>query len=205
MTQKPFSELLIATYTPGKIRELATWLGTLPLGLRGLEEFPSIQEVEETGATFVENAVLKATGYARQTRLWTLADDSGLEVEALDGAPGVFSARYAGAEATDAQRVELLLKELAHASDAERRARFVCVIAIAAPDAQVLNVAEGLCEGHLIHAPRGTGGFGYDPIFVPDGYEQTFGELPGEVKRSISHRARALAATNSFLRERLRP
>lgn len=203
MTHSNFSELLIATSNPGKIRELASWLGMLPLRLHGLDEFPSIQEVEETGATFTENAVLKATGYARQTHLWTLADDSGLEVEALSGAPGVFSARYAGAEASDAQRVELLLKELAQTGDSQRRARFVCVIAIAAPDAQVMNVAEGFCEGHLIRAPRGTGGFGYDPIFVPDGFEQSFGELPDEVKRSISHRARALAATHSFLRQHL--
>jgi XTP/dITP diphosphohydrolase len=205
MAHSNFSELLIATYNPGKIRELESWLGQLTLRLRGLAEFPFVQEVEETGATFVENAILKATGYARQTKLWTLADDSGLEVEALGGAPGVYSARYAGPEASDAQRVELLLKELAETNDAQRHARFVCVIAIADPAAQVAHVVEGLCEGHLIHAPRGTGGFGYDPIFVPEGYEQSFGELSGEIKSSISHRARALAAAESFLRQRQRP
>lgn len=205
MAQSNFSELLIATHNRGKIRELASWLGRLPLRLRSLDEFPSIQEVAETGTTFVENAVLKATGYARQTGLWSLADDSGLEVEALDGAPGVFSARYAGAQASDAERVELLLEELAQTKDTERRARFVCVIAIATPDAQLANVAEGICEGHLTHAARGRSGFGYDPIFVPRGYEQTFGELPDEVKRSISHRARALEATSTFLRQRFRP
>ncbi|HEY0404103.1 MAG TPA: RdgB/HAM1 family non-canonical purine NTP pyrophosphatase, partial [Pyrinomonadaceae bacterium] len=200
MAQANFSELLIATYNPGKIRELESWLGKLPLRLRGLAEFPSVREVEETGATFVENAVLKATGYAQQTKLWTLADDSGLEVEALGGTPGVYSARYAGPEASDAERVELLLTEVAQTNDKRRRARFVCAIAFADPEAQVATVVEGLCEGHLIHAPRGTGGFGYDPIFVPEGYEQSFGELPDEVKRSISHRARALAEAGSFLR-----
>ncbi|MDX6693734.1 MAG: XTP/dITP diphosphohydrolase [Blastocatellia bacterium] len=205
MAHSKFSELLIATYNPGKILELESWLGQLTLRLRGLAEFPFVQEMEETGATFIENAVIKATGYARQTSLWTLADDSGLEVEALGGAPGVYSARYAGPEASDAQRVERLLKELAETNDAQRRARFVCVIAIADPAAQVAHVVEGLCEGHLTHAPRGTGGFGYDPIFVPEGYEQSFGELPAEIKRSISHRARALAAAESFLRQRLRP
>jgi XTP/dITP diphosphohydrolase len=204
MTETNLFELLIATYNPGKIRELKSLLGALPLRLRGLSEFPSVQEVAETGESFAANAVLKATGYARQTRLWTLADDSGLEVEALNGAPGVFSARYGGPEASDADRVTLLLDELSRTNDRQRRARFVSVIAIAGPDAQLSNVAEGICDGHLAHAPRGTNGFGYDPIFIPDGYEQTFGELADEVKKSISHRARALAATGSFLRRHLR-
>lgn len=203
MTETQPSELLIATYNPGKIRELESLLGALPLRLRSLREFPTVREVDETGATFAENAVLKATGYARQTRLWTLADDSGLEVEALGGAPGVFSARYGGPEASDADRVRLLLEELSRVNDRQRRARFVSVIAIADPDAQLSNVAEGICDGHLAYAPRGTNGFGYDPIFIPDGYEQTFGELTDEVKKSISHRARALAATSSFLRHHL--
>lgn len=203
MAEMQLSELLIATYNPGKIRELESLLGALPFRLRGLREFPSIREVAETGTTFAENAVLKATGYARQTRLWTLADDSGLEVEALGGAPGVFSARYGGPEASDADRVLLLLDELSRTNDQERRARFVSVIAIADPDAQLSNVAEGICDGRLTHAPRGSNGFGYDPIFIPDGYEETFGELSDEVKKSISHRARALAATDSFLCHRL--
>jgi XTP/dITP diphosphohydrolase len=201
MAQPNFSELLIATSNPGKIRELESWLGDFPVRLRGLAEFPSVREVEETGATFVDNAVLKATGYAQQAKLWTLADDSGLEVEALGGAPGVYSARYAGPDASDAERVELLLKELAATNDTRRRARFVCAIAIADPEAQVAHVVEGSCEGRLIHAPRGTSGFGYDPIFIPEGYEQSFGELPDEIKRSISHRALALAAVASFLQE----
>lgn len=204
MVQPRFSELLIATSNPGKILELESLLATLPLRLRGLNEFPAIQEIEETGDTFAENAALKATGYARQAGLWTLADDSGLEVEALGGAPGVYSARYAGPEASDAERIARLLAELAHIDDTERRARFNCVIVIADPAAQIINVSQGCCAGHLTHAPRGMGGFGYDPIFVPDGYQQTFGELPDKVKQLISHRARALAATSSFLHDYLR-
>lgn len=199
MDESRFSELLIATSNPGKIRELESLLAALPLRLRSLKEFPSIQEVAETGNTFTENAVLKATGYARQTRLWTLADDSGIEVEALGGAPGVFSARYGGASASDADRVRMLLDELARTNDTRRRARFTAVVAIASADAQVVNVAQGHCPGHLADAPRGTNGFGYDPIFIPDGHKQTFGELSGEVKRSISHRARALEVTRAFL------
>ena len=204
MSESSFTELLIATSNPGKIRELESLLATLPLRLRSLREFPAIQEIVETGTTFAENATLKATGYARQTHLWTLADDSGLEVAALGGAPGVYSARYAGPEATEAERIARLLEELSRVDDTERHARFNCVIVLADPAAQVINVAEGTCEGHLTHAPRGTGGFGYDPLFVPHGFRQTFGELPDQVKQSISHRARALAATTAFLRQYLR-
>lgn len=203
MAEQHISELLIATFNPGKIRELESLLRPFQLRLRSLSEFSSIEEVAETGDTFTENAVLKATGYARQTHLWTVADDSGLEVEALKGAPGVFSARYGGPEASDTQRIRLLLAELSRANDTQRRARFVSVIVIADPAAQVANVAQGLCAGTLAHAPRGANGFGYDPIFIPDGYQQTFGELPDEVKQSISHRALALAATGDFLRQRL--
>ena len=197
------SELLVATRNPGKIRELESLLGTLPLRLKSLAEFPSVADVDETGATFTENAVLKATGYARQTRLWALADDSGLEVDALYGAPGVFSARYGGASRSDAERVQLLLDELSRTNDTQRRARFVCVIAVADADGQVAHEAHGVCEGRIAHAPLGTGGFGYDPVFIPDGYRQTFGELTVEIKQTISHRARAFADASSFLRQRL--
>lgn len=199
MVKSGLSELLIATSNPGKILELESLLATLPLRLRGLPEFRAIQEIEETGDTFTENATLKATGYAQQTGQWTLADDSGLEVEALGGAPGVYSARYAGPDASDTERIACLLEELAHTNDKGRRARFNCVIVISDPTGQVVNVAQGFCAGHLAHTPRGTRGFGYDPIFIPDGYQQTFGELPDEVKQLISHRARALTATSAFL------
>ena len=122
-----------------------------------------------------------------------------MEVAALNGAPGVFSARYAGAHASDADRRALLLSELAKVCDTDRRARFVAVVAIATPDGTVLNLSEGICEGSITFAPRGTGGFGYDPLFIPDGYDQTFAELPDTVKNLISHRARALSRTKEFL------
>jgi XTP/dITP diphosphohydrolase len=192
-------ELLIATRNLGKVREVQSLLGALPLQLRSLAEFPATGEVEETGATFAENAAIKARAYAAQTGCWTLADDSGLEVEALNGAPGVFSARYGGTEATDAERIELLLKALSRTGDQARRARFVSVIAIADHSTNLLELFTGTCEGRISHEARGNGGFGYDPVFVPRGYEQSFGELPPEVKQQISHRARALQAALPFL------
>lgn len=193
------TELLIATGNAGKVREVMRLLDGLPLRLRSLAEFSGVAEVEETGATFAENAALKATVYAGQTGLWTLADDSGLEVDALGGAPGVFSARYAGAGASDAERVSRLLAELSRTGDCERRARFVCVIAIADPAARLAHTSTGICEGRIALAPRGAGGFGYDPIFIPDGYQASFGELPVEIKQRISHRAIALEAARPFL------
>ena len=202
MTENRMKELLIATRNAGKVCEVEMLLEGLPLRLRSLAEFPEIVEVEETGATFAENAALKARGYAGQTRLWTLADDSGLEVEALGGAPGVFSARYAGgARASDAKRIAQLLAELSRTGDAKRRARFVCVIAITDPDAKLVNTSTGTCEGSIALAPRGMNGFGYDPVFIPDGYQQSFGELSPEIKQRISHRARALEAARPFLIE----
>ncbi len=199
MTKESPHELLIATGNKGKIVELQSLLASLPLRLRSLAEFPDVSEVEETGTTFSDNAMLKASAYAGQTGLWALADDSGLEVDALGGAPGVFSARYGGAGLTDGERLERLLEELSQRAPQERRARFVCVIAVSDPQGQIVNISTGKCEGQIIHAPRGTGGFGYDPVFVPDGFEQTFGELPPEIKQNISHRALALQAARSFL------
>lgn len=200
MTKGLSFELLIATRNAGKIQELQSLLSALShLRLRNLTEFPDVADVEETGQTFTENATLKARGYAQQTGLWALADDSGLEVEALGGAPGVYSARYAGADASDRDRIKQLLAELSQTSDRARRARFVCVIVIADARGEIANLATGNCEGTIAPVPRGTHGFGYDPIFVPDGYEQTFGELSAEIKERISHRARALRATLSFL------
>jgi XTP/dITP diphosphohydrolase len=192
-------ELLIATGNPGKRREFAYLLADVPLRLRTLAEFPHVSEVEETGTTFAANAVLKAQAYCRETGLWTLADDSGLEVAALDGAPGVHSARYAGAGTSDEARRQKLLLELARIGDATRRARFVCVIALARPAESNLQLFTGVCEGHIAHAARGEHGFGYDPLFVPDGYAETFGELSDETKQHISHRARALAAAKAYL------
>jgi XTP/dITP diphosphohydrolase len=193
-------KLLVATNNAGKIRELNEYLMDLPIELFGLSAFENVSDVEETGATFAENAILKARSYARQTGFWALSDDSGLEVEALNGAPGVFSARYAGENAGDAERIEKLLDELAETGDESRRARFVCVIAIADETGEIKFLAEGVCEGKIALKPRGANGFGYDPIFIPAGFEQTFGELSSTVKGEISHRERAIKKIIRFLR-----
>jgi XTP/dITP diphosphohydrolase len=197
------TELLVATKNAGKIRELTELLAGLPLRLRALSDFPDAPEVEETGATFEENARLKAVSYAAHARLLTLADDSGLEVFALHGAPGVRSARYAGDSATDADRIDLLLRELSRAGSDDRRARFVCAVALHDPLGGATEIFHGLCPGRITPAPRGTNGFGYDPVFIPDGHSQTFAELPAAVKQQISHRARALRLARDFIRNAL--
>ena len=198
------SSLLLGTRNPGKIHEIKLILGDVALGdvaleLCSLNDFPNVAVAEENADTYGANAILKAQFYARETGITALADDSGLEVEALGGAPGVLSARYAGEHATDADRRNLLLSELTKTGSDNRRARFVCAIAIASVDGEVLNVSEGICEGTITFAPRGTSGFGYDPLFVPDGYDETFAELSDAVKNQISHRARALMLTKQFL------
>jgi XTP/dITP diphosphohydrolase len=182
------------------MQEFRALLAELPLELCDLNLFPRITTVEETGSTFVDNASLKATGYARQAGVMTLADDSGLEVEALGGAPGVFSARYAGPAASDSRRIEKLLSELSAISVPNRTARFVSVVAIADSSGKILNVSSGQCTGIITAIPRGESGFGYDPVFLPDGFDRTFGELPAEVKNQISHRARAFKGAANFLR-----
>lgn len=204
MTKASPAELLIATTNKGKIVELRSLLSSLSLPLRSLAEFTEVADVPETGTTFAENAILKARGYATQTQLWTLADDSGLEVDALGGAPGVYSARYGGEGLADADRVKRLLEALSQSGDEDRRARFVCVIAIADPSGEILNLSTGICEGTIAYAPRGVNGFGYDPVFVPEGYDESFGELTTAIKERISHRARALAAARAFLLDHFR-
>lgn len=191
--------LLLATHNPGKIHEMQLILGDLGWTLRSLRDFENVGVAEEHADSYAGNAILKAKFYARSTGLVALADDSGLEVEALGGAPGVLSARYAGDHATDADRRNLLLSELAKIGSDNRRARFVCAIALASPGGQVLNISEGICEGVITFSARGTSGFGYDPLFVPDGYDQTFAELSNEVKNTISHRARALIKLREYL------
>ena len=192
-------ELLIATHNLGKLDEIAVLLRDFPLKLRSLREFSRAAPVEETGQTFAENAALKAGHYSRLTGLWTLADDSGLEVDALGGQPGVHSARYAGPTATDAERTSHLLAALDATGDEERHARFVCALALFRPGEEDLRLFVGKCEGRIAPEPRGHGGFGYDPVFIPEGYDQTFGELPAETKNRISHRARALVSAKAFL------
>jgi len=191
--------LLLGTRNPGKIKEITTIFEGSGWSFSSLQEFADVGPAAEDGATYAENAIAKAQFYAAATGLFALADDSGLEVAALGGAPGVFSARYAGADASDSDRRKLLLSELAKVDSRDRRARFVAAVAIAKPDGKVLNVSEGICEGTIIFEERGSGGFGYDPLFVPDGYDQTFAELPDDVKNRISHRARALMRTRDSL------
>ncbi|HEU4714920.1 MAG TPA: RdgB/HAM1 family non-canonical purine NTP pyrophosphatase [Pyrinomonadaceae bacterium] len=193
--------LLLGTRNPGKIHEIKLILGDVGVELHSLQEFSSVDVAEENAETYAENAIAKAQFYARATGMLALADDSGLEVEALGGAPGVLSARYAGADASDADRRALLLAELTKTGNdycENRRARFVCAIAIATADGEVLNVSEGICNGSITFAPRGDSGFGYDPLFIPDGYDKTFAELSDDVKNQISHRARALIELRSF-------
>ena len=192
--------LLIATRNRGKLQEFWALLAGVAVELCDLNSFPAITSVAETGSTFAENASLKAIGYAGQAGVMTLADDSGLEVEALDGAPGVFSARYAGPGASDTERVDKLLTELSHLDAGNRAARFVSVVAVSDSSGTILNISSGVCNGTIVEAPRGTNGFGYDPIFVPEGFDKTFAELTSEVKNEISHRAHACRSAAKFLR-----
>ncbi len=193
-------ELLVATKNVGKIKELNQLLADLPLTLHSADEFEDIPEPEETGETFTDNAILKARYYAEKTGLIALADDSGLVVDALDGAPGVFSARYAGANATNEEKIAKLLNELNKTQDKARIARFVCAMAIADKNGEIIKIAEGICEGKIAWQARGTNGFGYDPIFIPVGFSESFGELSDQIKHKISHRALAIRKIIEFLR-----
>jgi XTP/dITP diphosphohydrolase len=195
-------ELIVATTNAGKAIELAGLLAGVGVRLLSLTEFPHVEAVEETGATFVENAAIKATFYGRLFGKMTLADDSGLEVDALGGVPGVHSARYAGEGASDSQRVARLLDELAQSGVRDRRARFVCVVAIYETATGEPRLFSGVCEGRIAAEPCGANGFGYDPIFIPDGYDESFAQLPSSVKQQISHRARALAGAKAHLLRR---
>jgi XTP/dITP diphosphohydrolase len=197
----PAQALFIATNNPGKLAELKELLSGVPLELLSLADFTAVAKVEETGLTYDENARLKASGYALQSGLPAIADDSGLEVEALDNRPGVFSARYGGTETSFAKKMALLLAELDKTGDEERRARFVCSMAIADANGEIIFTSKGICDGQIASEPRGKGGFGYDPLFIPAGFDRTFGELPEAIKRKISHRACAFAQIIPFLRD----
>ena len=186
--------LLVATRNAYKTREIQQVLG-LKFKVRDLSGDLEMPETDESGVSFKENAVLKAVTASRYLPGFIIADDSGLEVNALGGAPGIHSARYAGQTATDEQNIEKLLEELSRirSKDDGCRARFRCVVALAW-DGRILGTFEGKLEGKIIERPRGSHGFGYDPIFVPKGFGQTLGELPAEVKNRISHRAQAIRA-----------
>jgi len=193
----------MATRNAGKVRELRDLLQDLGIGLLSLQDFPDLPEIPEEGATFAENAGFKAREVARLTRLPALADDSGLEVAALQGRPGVFSARYAQdrthpAAPSDADNWRKLLEEMAGVPWEQRRARFVCAIALALPDGRVFT-AQGECTGYIALEPKGEHGFGYDPVFWTPEYGRTMAELGPEIKNRISHRARALAALREIL------
>jgi len=190
--------LLIATHNQGKLREYEGLLADLPVTVTSLQEMKIDYDVEETGSTFAENAILKARAYATISGHWTWADDSGLEVDALQGRPGVYSARYAGPGATDQDRYEKLIRELKPFPESERSARFRCVVALVAPDGQIHTV-DGSVEGRIITAPRGTHGFGYDPIFFMPERGATMAELPPQEKNLISHRGRAAAKAKRLL------
>ena len=193
-------ELVVATRNRHKTREIQPILGP-EFSVRDLGAHPEASEIRESGTSFEENAKLKALAASRQLPALVIGDDSGLEVDALGGAPGIYSTRYAGANATDTDKINKLLRELARVSATEdgRRARFRCVVALAR-NGNLLGTFEGIVEGSIADEARGDSGFGYDPIFVPDGFEQTFGELPTEVKNTISHRAKAIRALADRLR-----
>ena len=200
MTAQHEPTLVLATTNPGKIREyhrLLTAAG-LPLHIVGLDAV-GLTAPPETGTTFAANAILKARNAATQSGLPALADDSGLAVDALDGAPGVYSARYAGEHADDEANRRLLIAALADVPEDARTGRFICAIALARPDGEVA-VVEGVCEGRLLTAPRGTNGFGYDPLFALPDRGVTMAELSLDEKNAISHRAQALARAVPLLR-----
>ena len=175
--------MVVATGNPGKLREMQAYLADLgwELTTKSAE-----LEIEETGDTFTDNACLKASEVAKATGNWAIADDSGLQVDALNGAPGIYSARYGK---TDKERILRLLGALGNESN--RQAQFSCAVAIARPDGEIALQSEGICRGEILHAPRGTGGFGYDPIFYVPIQQLTFAEMAPELKHSISHRGQA--------------
>ncbi len=193
-------ELVVATRNRHKTREIQHILGP-EFRVRDLRAHPEVSEIHESGTSFEENAKLKALAASKQLLALVIADDSGLEVDALGGAPGIYSTRYAGANATGTDKINKLLRELARVSATEdgRRARFRCVVALAR-NGNLLGTFEGIVEGNIADQARGDSGFGYDPIFVPEGLKQTFGELPTEVKNTISHRAKAIRALADRLR-----
>ena len=191
-------ELLIATRNKGKLRELRELLGDADYRLLSLDDVGIDREVEETGETFDENATLKAETYGALSGMMTLADDSGLEVDVLDGEPGVRSARYAGPDATDAERVAFLLSNLSGIPADTWTARFRCVIAIAAPG-RPTSLHSGSCEGRIVAEPRGDNGFGYDPVFYFPDDGLTMAELSAERKNKVSHRAAAVRSAAAEL------
>jgi XTP/dITP diphosphohydrolase len=195
------SEAVLATSNPGKLGEIREILSPLPLAIRPLSDFPGVVLPEE-GADYEENAIAKAKAAAHFSDRVALADDSGLEVSCLGGAPGPLSARYGGLGLDDAGRVDALLEALANCSGEQRRARFVCIAALATPEGDIVT-ARGECAGHILDAPRGRSGFGYDPVFLVEGIGRAMAELSESEKNQISHRASAFGALSSAIRIQL--
>ena len=204
---RPPTDLLVATRNRGKVAELRHMLAGAGVAVRGLDDFADDFEPAETGRTFRANACLKATAYARRHAAWALADDSGLVVDALAGRPGVHSARFAELEAAgsgDAANNALLLRLLDRVPDERRTARFVCVLALADPGGRIVLTAEGNVEGRVLREPRGTNGFGYDPLFLVPSLGRTTAEMPPAEKHAISHRGVALRRLMTLMDRHLR-
>jgi XTP/dITP diphosphohydrolase len=195
--------LVVGTRNPKKREEILEILGDPGVELRDLTSWPDAPDVVEDGATFVDNARKKAVELARHLRQWVLGEDSGLVVPGLNGRPGVYSARYAGKQGDDAANNARLLAELAPLPEDRRAAYYVCTAALADPEGEVRAVVEGRCHGVITREPRGTGGFGYDPLFLIPEYHRTFGELSPRVKHALSHRGRALAQLRPVIRRLL--
>lgn len=194
------NKIVLATRNRHKILEIQTILSDLKLEILTLNDFPDVPVLREDGATFQENSLQKAREVFRQTHIAALADDSGLEVFYLNGRPGVLSARYAGNGATDERNNEKLLGEIRGVPPRRRKAQFRALLTLVGEHST--DVTEGICAGKLAEGPRGTNGFGYDPIFIPDGFTRTYAELTAEEKNQISHRSKALAGMKEVLRSR---
>lgn len=197
-------KLLVATHNQGKVVEFSEMLADMTIEWLSLDDVGVMQDVEETGSTFRENSILKARVYAAATGLMTLADDSGLEVDALAGAPGVYTARYGGEGLTAVQRYQKLLADLQNVSPSQRTARFRCAITLSAPDGTILAESEGICEGMIAQSAAGEGGFGYDPIFFLPHLQKTLAQIPAKEKHKISHRGQAVRQIEPLLRSALK-
>lgn len=201
------TNLVLATKNPGKVREFRALFWDLPrLRVHALDEVGKLPDVVEDGKTFEENAIKKAREIAAATGMLALADDSGLEVDALGGKPGVYSARFAGRQGNDEANNDKLLADMSHVPDGERRARYRVVLVLADPTGPLgedVHVEHGVCEGEILRARRGSEGFGYDPLFRPEGYQESMAELAPDEKNTISHRAAAATKMRAFLGEYL--
>ena len=193
-------QIVLATKNKGKIKEFSRLLADVEVEILGMDSFPHIVPVEETGATFAENAILKAEQVANETGLIAIADDSGLVVDCLDGAPGVYSARYAGDHGDDKANNLKLLAVMKNIPTDRRQGRFHCAIAISQPGGQTI-VVEDVCQGCIAYKEEGDNGFGYDPLFIPDGFKKTMGQMEQDEKNKISHRAKAVAKAVATLKK----